>query len=118
MILSKLLLSAFVALLLAFIGYKVILIKIDLKKRRQEKQLLESFLKNVNSIPDKNYLESKKKLISDLEWLIAYYYGRTGTTPEKLLEAYINNTHINPEELLPSIRLFYYWTKYKVIVGF
>ena len=110
----QILLSAFIVLLLAIIGYKSILLKAKLK----EKQLLEIYLKTLNSIPDKNYLESKKKLISDLEWLIAYYEGRTGTTPEKLLEAYINNTHTNPEELLPSIRLFYYWTKYKVIVGF
>jgi hypothetical protein len=72
------------------------------------------------------YIESKKNEIETLEWLIAYYEGRTASTPKELLEATLisygyyhhNFTLEEVNNALRSIVMLYDWVYKNRITGF
>lgn len=90
-------------------------------KKNREKRKLVKYLANLNDVNARfplKYLESKRDLIGWIEWLIAYYEGRTAATPkqilESMLEPYITNKFVTIEE----VKFMYHWVYYKRITGF
>ena len=84
-----------------------------LKKRILKKHLY--LLENGRFSDD--YIEEHKNKLECLKWLIAYYEGRTASSPKEMLKALINSFKgITPEEL-EWIRMLYNWIYYKQIMG-
>ena len=87
--------------------------------KKQKLNYLKEFHQKVTTFDDSAYLKSKEILISQLEWLIAYYEGRTASTPKELLESYISSLrNYQPNCHFERITLLYNWVYYKKIVGF
>jgi len=88
-------------------------------KKQREKKIIQDYINNLEAIHRKDsiYYQSKVHLIKILIWLIAYYEGRTGCSPNLYLEAMISDTNhnkLNQEQ----IRLLYFWIYKKDIIGF
>jgi len=83
---------------------------------------INDFLENLKRpIFEKEYLEHHKHKIDALEWVLAYYEDRTGSTPKELLETYLRRMYPlsdNSRQLLEWISILYYWENYKIIEGF
>jgi hypothetical protein len=78
------------------------------------RRYLDNIRKNMNHFPE-GYLSSKTKLISTIEWLVAYYENRAGCTPKEYLKTLIDNDAIDARQ---EIKLLYYWINHSAIVGF
>jgi hypothetical protein len=84
------------------------------KKRELKKYLFR--LEN-GTFPG-DYIESHSNKIECLKWLIAYYEGRTVSSPKELLVSLINSFDETTPQKLEWIRMLYNWIYYKQIMGF
>jgi hypothetical protein len=86
-----------------------------------EKQKVEKFLHNINAntftFPE-GYLETKTIEIDTLDWILAYYNGKTASPPKKYLEALLRDINSMTPEKMRKISVLYYWVYYNEIVGF
>lgn len=84
------------------------------------KKKIQDFIDNLKRpVFEQKYLMYHRYKIDALYWLLAYYDGRTASTPKKLLESYINGLDTdNRKSDLEWIRILYNWENYKEIVGF
>lgn len=110
-------------------------------KKYFKKRKLVNFhekIKNPSTTWPQWYLDIRKPEIQMMEWLIAYYDGRTASTPKEYLEALINKTEYYQDyanvmkslNIVPMsevdrldlklkyISFLYNWVHYKKITGF
>ena len=87
------------------------------KKRKLKK--LNEFLNNLNNQtnwPD-GYLEAHKNRIDCLNWLVAYYEGRAGVTPQQMFEIFVSKSNPTIADCHWATTLWY-WIHKETIYGF